>query len=84
MFKPFDENFEDAVKEVVCLYNESREETKQLTQAQGVLFLQDWMTAVILCLYDTSTSMATTDDTYELMLEPKFGETICNRIQHRL
>ena len=25
-----------------------------------------------------------TDDTYELMLEPKFGETICNRIQQCL
>ena len=84
MFKPFDENFEETIKEVVELYNENRPEEKQLNQAQGVLFLQDWMTAVILWLYDVSTRMATTEETYEVLLDSKHGESMANRIQQCL
>ena len=84
MCKPFDENFKDTVNEIVDYINQKREDNKKLTEADGILLLQDLMTAMILSLYDFSTRLATTESTFDYLMDEKYNKSLSNSLQQSM
>ncbi len=84
MLRPFDDNFEEAVEELVEAVNKFRSEEDIIDKSKGVILMQDFFTAMILSLYDFAARLSVSKETYELLLDNCYSKSLSNKIQQCL